>query len=167
MQAIVRDLIAHKWHANAALLTAIHANAAAASDPDVWTLLHHILLANRFWLLTLLGTPFVLDEESRPAASFGELVRRYARTQADESAWLETASDAELDRSLNDPLIPDGECSVWQAVVQVCLHSHGHRVECAKLLRRHGGSPPQTDFIVWLGGRAAPNWPAGPPVDPR
>ena len=98
MLAMLRDLVAHKWHANAALLGAIRQNEGAVSDSEIWNLLHHILIANRFWLLTTLGLPFVLDDESRPAGSFGALVQRYARTQADEEAWLETATDSALER---------------------------------------------------------------------
>jgi uncharacterized damage-inducible protein DinB len=158
MLDLLRDLIAHKGHANAAWLKAIGQNAAAA-DPELRELLHHILLANRFWLLFILGLPFVADEEARPAPSFDALVRRYAGTQAQESAWLETATAADLERILKNPLIPNGACSVAQALLQVCLHSHGHRAQCATLLRRHGGTPPATDFILWLANRPEPDWP--------
>jgi hypothetical protein len=51
---MLRDLIAHKGYANAALREAIRQNAAASSDPALRELLHHILIANRFWLLTIL-----------------------------------------------------------------------------------------------------------------
>jgi hypothetical protein len=63
MLEMLRDLVAHKGHANATLLTAIGQNPMAASDPALWELLHHILLANRFWLLTVLGLPFVHEDE--------------------------------------------------------------------------------------------------------
>jgi uncharacterized damage-inducible protein DinB len=39
--------------------------------------------------------------------------------------------------------------------MQVCLHSHGHRAQAAKMLRRLGGEPPATDFILWLANRPA------------
>jgi hypothetical protein len=55
MLELLRDLIAHKGFANAALLTAVQQNEAAASDPEVCELLQHILLANRFWLYRSLG----------------------------------------------------------------------------------------------------------------
>ncbi len=42
MLEMLRDLVAHKGHANAALLTAIRQNPTAASDPELWELLHHI-----------------------------------------------------------------------------------------------------------------------------
>jgi uncharacterized damage-inducible protein DinB len=150
MLEMLRDLIAHKRYADTALLNAIRENAAAASDPDVLELLHHVLLANRFWLLTIQGQPFVQEDEARPASSFEELVERYSRTQAQEIAWLASATDDDLGRILQNPLIPRGRCSVSQAFMQVCLHAHGHRAQCAKLLRRHGGAPPATDFILWV-----------------
>lgn len=150
MLQMLRDLVAHKGHANAELLTAIRQNGAAVSDPELWELLHHILLANRFWLLTVLQRPFSLEEESRPSESFEALVQRYALTQSQESEWLATATESDLGRVLRDDRIPRGKCSVAQALVQVCLHSHGHRAQCAKLLRRHGAVPPMMDFILWL-----------------
>ncbi len=158
MLEMLRDLVAHKGHANAALLNAIRQNGTAQSDPELWAMLHHILLANRFWLCTVLGLGFVHEDEARRSPSFDALVQRYRSTQAQESAWLDTATEDDLSRHLVDPLIPNGTCSVSQALVQVCLHSHGHRAQCAKLLRRHGGVPPQTDFILWLTNRPGAEW---------
>jgi uncharacterized damage-inducible protein DinB len=158
MLEMLRDLVAHKaspeprrrGHANAALLQTVRENGTAASDPELGELLHHILLANRFWLLTILGLPFVLEDEARLSSSFEALIQRFARSQAQEAAWLERATEADLERILEDTRIPHGKCSVSQALMQVCMHSHGHRAQCAKLLRQHGGVPPSTDFILWL-----------------
>lgn len=158
MLQMLRDLVDHKGHANAALLNAIRQNAAAASDAELWQLLHHILLANRFWLLSVLGLPFVLEDESRGAPSFDALVQRYARTQSQEVAWLDTATATDLERTLKSSLIPNAECSVAQAFMQICMHSHGHRAQAAKLLRRHGGTPPTSDFILWLAERPRAEW---------
>jgi uncharacterized damage-inducible protein DinB len=158
MVEMLRDLVAHKGHANAALLTAIRQHPTAASDPELWSLLHHILLANRFWLLTVLGLAFVHEDEARSSPSFDALIQRYGSTQAQEETWLETATEGDLARMLVDTLIPNGQCSVSQALMQVCLHSHGHRAQCATLLRRHGGVPPPTDFILWLASRPRADW---------
>jgi uncharacterized damage-inducible protein DinB len=159
MLEMLRDLIHHKGHANASLLNAIRQNPAAAFDSELRELLHHILLANRFWLLTVEGQTFVLEAESLPASSFEALIQRFARTQSQEAAWFDAATPADLERILSNPLIPNSECSVAQAFMQVCLHSHGHRAQAAKLLRRHGGTPPVTDFIRWLTDRPRPEWP--------
>ena len=158
MLDLFRDLVAHKGHANAALLRAIAQNGAAASDPELWALLHHNLLANRFWLLAVAGQPFVHDDEALVSSSLDALIQRYAGVQAEESAWLGTATETDLTRVLEDARIPGGRCSVAQAFVQVCLHSHGHRAQAAKMLRRHGGEPPPMDFIAWLATRPRPEW---------
>jgi len=142
------------------MLGAIRAHAPAVDDPALRDLLQHILLANRFWLLSVLGLPFSRDEEARPAASFDALVARYRSSQEQESDWIATATDAELTRTLNDPRIPGGACPVAHAILQVCLHSQGHRAQCAKMLRTLGGVPPATDFILWRVDRPAPSWPA-------
>lgn len=160
MLDMLRDLVAHKGHANAALLAAVRQNPAAASDPELWELLHHILLANRFWLLTVFDLPFIHEDEARPSSSFDALVGRYRSTHAQETTWFETATERDLARILEDARIPGGKCSVSQAFMQVCIHSHGHRAQCAKLLRRHGSVPPLTDFILWLTNRPAPDWSA-------
>jgi uncharacterized damage-inducible protein DinB len=153
MVEMLRDLVAHNGYANAAMLGAIRQNHAAVADNEVSELLHHMLVANRFWLLSILGSPFAYERESRPSASFDVLIQRYSATHEQQTAWLSTATEADLVRMLEGALIPGGQCSVAHAIVQVCLHSHGHRAQCAKLLRRHGGTPPATDFIVWLAGR--------------
>ena len=160
MREMLSDLIAHKGYANAAMLGAIRAHAPAVDDPALRDLLQHILLANRFWLLSVLGLPFSRDEEARPAASFDALVARYRTTQEQESDWIGTATDAELTRTLNDSRIPGGACPVAHAILQVCLHSQGHRAQCATLLRRRGGVPPATDFILWAATRLAAEWPS-------
>ena len=157
----LRDLVAHKGHANAAILRAIGENPAAVADRELIDLLHHILLANRFWILAILGLPFVLEDESRRSRSLDELVQRFSETQEQESQWLVRASEADVARVLRDPLIPGGHCSVAEALLQVCLHSHGHRAQLAKGLRRHGAVPPSTDFINWLTSRSAAAWPDG------
>jgi uncharacterized damage-inducible protein DinB len=158
MLEMLRDLVGHKGHANAAVLRAIRENGAAAADPGLYELLHHILIANRFWLLTILGLPFVFEDESRPSPSFDALIQRYGQTHEQESVWLEAAAEADLARVIENPLIPGASCSVSQALMQVCLHTHGHRAQCAKLLRRHGGVPPPTDFILWLTSRPTAEW---------
>jgi uncharacterized damage-inducible protein DinB len=159
MLDMLRDLVAHKGHADAAMLSAIRMNAVAAADVEVRELLHHVLLANRFWLLAVTGAPFVLDEESRASGSFDALVRRYRDNHGQELAWCAGATAADLERVLQVPPIPGGRCTVSQAWMQVCLHSQGHRAQCARLLRRHGAVPPPTDFILWVAERPAPRWP--------
>ncbi len=165
MLETLRDLVAHKGYSNAAILSAVGANEAARADRELHAWLHHVLVANRFWLLAILGLPFDAEDESRPPGAFDGLVRRFSNTQERESQWLAAAAEADLARVLRDPFIPGGSCSVVQAWLQVCMHSHGHRAQVAKRLRQHGAVPPATDFINWLTDRPAAAWPmsATPP----
>lgn len=158
MLEMLRDLIAHKGHADASLLNAIRQTATAASDREIRALVHHVVVANRFWLLTVMGAPFDHDAEARPLPSFEAIIQRYGSTHAQETAWLDGATQRDLERVLEDARIPNGQCSVAQALMQVCLHAHGHRAQCGKLLRRLGGVPPSTDFIVWVTNRPAADW---------
>ena len=155
------DLIAHKGYADAELLAAIAQHGPASSDAELRTLLHHMLVSNRFWLLSIVGEPFVMDSEMRVPDVLDSLVAKFRSTHERESAWVATATEAELARSLESALIPGGRCLVSEAVVQVCLHSQGHRSQCARMLRSLGGTPPATDFILWRVDRRAPAWPHG------
>lgn len=98
------------------------------------------------------------DDEARISSSYDALVQRYAGMHAEETAWLASATETDLARMLDDARIPGGRCSVAEAFVQVCLHSQGHRAQAAKVLRRHGGEPPATDFVLWLTTRPRPEW---------
>lgn len=153
MLTMLRDLIAHKGHANASFLAIVRVNDRAASDPEVLGLLHHILIANRFWVCAVRRTPFVADVEVNIARDAEALAKAHETTHEEETAWLAAATEADCSALLDDPLIPGGRCSVAQALMQICLHSHGHRAQLAKLLRRHGIVPPQSDFILWLRDR--------------
>ena len=104
MLETLRDLIAHKGHADSAVLATVRSSAGAAADSEVIDLLHHILVANRFWLLCVLGRPFVLDEESRRSASVEEIVRRYRLVHDAELEWLSAATETDLARMLEHPL---------------------------------------------------------------
>jgi uncharacterized damage-inducible protein DinB len=159
MLALLQDLIRHKAHSNALLLRAVSQDEAAARDRELRSLLHHIILANRFWLLSSLGEPFSVDDESRVPEAIGALIERYRETHDRELAWVSHITDAELSRTLRSPFIPGGERTVGEALTQVCLHSHGHRAQCATRLRILGGTPPAMDFILWVQNRPAPDWP--------
>lgn len=146
----LRALVAHKGFADAALLRAIHDHDAAAGDATLRGLLHHVLVANRFWMLTIVGEPFVADVELQAPESFDALGVAFRDLHARETAWLATASAGDFGRTLESPVIPGGRCTVSDALLQVCLHGQGHRAQCATRLRALGGTPPATDFIVWL-----------------
>jgi uncharacterized damage-inducible protein DinB len=153
------DLIAHKGFADAALLRAIAQHPAASSDASLRTLLHHMLVANRFWLLSIVRESFDAEIETRVPDSLETLVAGFQTTHARETEWVAHVTDDALSQTLESALIPGGRCLVSDALLQVCLHSQGHRAQCAKMLRTLGGVPPATDFILWRVDRPAPSWP--------
>lgn len=155
---MLRDLVHHKAWASSVLLTAIQNSVRAADDDGLRTLLHHIILANRFWLFSCLDRPFTIDAESQVPGSLREVVELFRSTHVMEGKWVAEADDAVLERRLEGPLIPGGSCSIAQAYLQVCMHSQGHRSQCASRLRGLGGEPPVTDFIVWLVERPVAQW---------
>jgi uncharacterized damage-inducible protein DinB len=158
MLAMLQNLVRHKGYADASLLKAIRQNDRAAQDDDLRRLLHHIILANRFWLMQSLSRPFALEEESRVPKSLEAVAGRYRETHIDELLWVSNLEEKDLDRKLVSPYIPGGSCSVAEGVMQICMHSHGHRSQCATRLRQLGATPPVLDFILWLKDRSAADW---------
>jgi uncharacterized damage-inducible protein DinB len=158
MLAMLQDLVRHKGHANASLLQAIRRHETAEQDPELRRLLHHILLANRFWLSLSLGRPFALEQESQVPESLETIATEYQKTHAEELHWISQIAEADLVKELETPFIPGYSFSVAEGMMQVCMHSHGHRAQCAARLRLLGGTPPATDFIMWLKERPTPDW---------
>jgi len=159
MLAMLQDLIRHKAYADACLLKAIRQHEKAAQDEELRKLLHHIIVANRFWLFLSMGLAFALEEESRIPELLEGIEKLYRKTHAQELEWISQIREPDLDRGLQSPFVPDRNCSVAQALMQVCMHSHGHRSQCATRLRLLGGIPPILDFILWLKERPAADWP--------
>lgn len=158
MLVMLQDLIYHKWYANASLIKAIRGRATAAQDPELQKIVHHILLANRYWLLLSMGLPFAVEEESRVPESLDDIAAQYRGTHEQETKWMSQVQESDLARILESPFIPGHSCSVAHALMQVCLHSQGHRAQCATRLRLLGAVPPTLDFILWLKERPAPDW---------
>jgi uncharacterized damage-inducible protein DinB len=158
MLAMLQDLVRHKAFANASLLEAIRCREAAAQDDELRQLLHHIILANRFWLMLSLGVPFEQEEESRIPESLGPIKAKYRETHTLELDWMARAQEPGLARVLETPFIPGQTITVAQALTQTCLHSHGHRAQCATRLRLLGGTPPAMDFVLWLRERPEADW---------
>lgn len=158
MLAMLHDLIQHKWSANASLLKAIGQHPQAAQDEELRKVLHHILIANRFWLALSMGHPFSLEEESKVPETLESVAARYRETYVQEVEWISQIQEAELARTVETPYMPAQRFSLAEATMQVCMHSHGHRAQCATRLRQLGGTPPGMDFIAWLKQRPEPNW---------
>ena len=150
MLPLIIQLIHHKWWANTSLLLSINSVPTAADDAELRLLLHHILVANRYWLLLTRGQPFIDDQEKRIPESHAALADQFRRTEQLELDWLSRATPFELDRQIQPRAIPDITLSVAEAMTQVALHSQGHRSQCATRLRALGGTPAPMDFVLWI-----------------
>jgi uncharacterized damage-inducible protein DinB len=158
MLTMLEDLIQHKGYADSCLLRAIRQHETAAHDQELRRLLHHIILANRFWLFLILRLPFNLEEESRIPDSLESIAALCQQAHEKELPWISGIQEPELERMLESPFLPERSCSVAQAMMQVCMHSQGHRSQCATRLRLLGGTPPALDFILWLKERPPADW---------
>jgi len=153
MLPLIDQLIRHKWWANANLLRSVDNHPPIANDPELRKLLHHILVANRYWLLLILGQPFVDEQEKRIPESHTALAAQFHATEQLELDWLSLATQSELNRQLQPRALPDTTISVAEALIQVALHSHGHRSQCSARLRALGGTPAPMDFVLWVRDR--------------
>ena len=151
MQSTVEELIRHKWWANSGMMRAIEQHPPAAEDDDLSKMLHHILVSNRFWLFAILGRLFDREVEMRIPASLAGIVERFKETEQLESEWLSKASAPDLERILETRSSRLGiDVSVRQALLQICMHTQGHRSQCATRLRALSGTPPGMDYILWI-----------------
>ena len=155
MLTMISELIRHKWWANSNLLRAIEQHPPAAEDSELRKLLHHILVANRYWLLLSLNQPFVDEVEKRIPESHKAVIENFSATEKLEMGWLSAVSASDLERSVQPRALPDITITVAQAMLQASLHSHGHRSQCASRLRTLGGTPAPTDFVLWIRDQSA------------
>jgi len=100
MLDMLQDLVRHKWHANAAILQAVRQHDAAAHDEELRKLLHHILIANRYWLLLTLLREFAKEEESRIPDTLDKLTECFRETAIVEMDWIFQLPEADLVRQL-------------------------------------------------------------------
>ena len=92
MLSMIEELMRYKWWANTTLLRAIEQHPAAAEDEELRKMLNHILFSNRFWLLTILGLPFVRETEMKLPENLAVIIDRFGETERLESEWLDRKS---------------------------------------------------------------------------
>ena len=158
MIAILRELFRHQAHADASILMAIKRHPVASHDQELRKLLHHILIAHRFWTHLGQGFSFSVEAESVVPDTLDEIVAQFQATQTQELVWLDQLEASDLERVLESQDIAGRQVSLGDALTQVCLHSQGHRAQCATRLRMLGGEPPPMDYLHWAKDRPLPAW---------
>jgi uncharacterized damage-inducible protein DinB len=151
MLSMIEELLRYKWWANSNLLRSIEEDSAAREDTELRRMLHHILVSNRFWILAILRFPFDRENEMKVPTNLDDFADRLGETERLESEWLANATESDLERTLETRSSPLGiGVTVRQAILQICLHTQGHRAQCATRLRSLGGTPPGTDYVLWI-----------------
>jgi uncharacterized damage-inducible protein DinB len=86
--------------------------------------------------------------------SFGldDLRVTWADVEAEQTAWIEALTEADLDRVLEYRNVAGEPHSrlVWQMLRHVVNHSSYHRGQVTTMLRQLGAAAPTTDQIYWF-----------------
>lgn len=161
MPAYLDELYAHQEWADAEHWRAFASHPVALQDKAIRERLLHIHLVQHafLWIVGPRTVPF----GSRKLEDFATMadVKAYGREGLTQLGNLLKNYDAARFEEMIEVIWfrPPAVISVRQALTQAAMHSHYHRGQNATRLRELGGTPPMTDFIVWLrDGKPAANW---------
>jgi len=152
MIGLIQSLFAHMAWADTAILKTVATQEGAFADDEVRKWLHHILTVQRFFLSLLQQYRFDREREAQVPAMIDEMERRFHEAHADGAAYTARLNEAELGRAIEFPVpaMKDFHPAVRDALMQVAMHSEHHRAQVAMRLRALGGTPPLTDYIIWV-----------------
>jgi uncharacterized damage-inducible protein DinB len=164
MRDYLIDLYRHQEWADAELWRAYETYPSSFADKPLWDRLHHIHLVQRFFLAiarreNVHAMTVTKPEDYATPDALKTQAQEYHRAA---EQFLASADSDALKRSINVPWFKDPplDLPIEQAMLQAAMHSHYHRGQNATRLRELGGTPPLTDYIVWLWkGKAPAQWP--------
>jgi uncharacterized damage-inducible protein DinB len=152
MIALMQSHFAHMAWADHSLLKAVAAKDGAFDDEELRKWLHHIVVVERFFLSLLQAHPFNEAAERAVPASIEEMKQRFEEAHADGHAYTARLDEAELARTITFPvqMFKDFHPTVSEALTQVAMHGEHHRAQVAMRLRALGGTPTNSDYILWV-----------------
>lgn len=152
MIELIQSLFAHSAWADIAILKAVAAHDRAFADDELRKWLHHTVFVQRFFLSLFQQRPFDAEREKQVPATVDEMERRFQEAHADGAAYTAGLDEAELARTIGFPVPAwkDFHPPVRDALMQVVMHGEHHRAQIATRLRTLGGTPPMTDYIIWV-----------------
>lgn len=157
----LEELYAHQEWADAEHWRAFEVLPAALADKALYERLYHIHLVQHGFLW--ITGPRTGEFEFKKLSDFADAaaLKKYGRQGlAGLNELLKRANPDRLEEIIEVPWFrPALKLSVRQALMQAAMHSHYHRGQNATRLRELGGTPPMTDFIIWLReGQPAAKW---------
>ena len=153
MSHLLHELFGHQAWADSEHWLALAAQPEALDDPTIRERLHHLHLVERLFLWASRDGQgqFTASkiEDIPDIRSIRDDVRQY---HVEAITHVASLSRARLDEVLDIPWFRNAPAPFTreQALVQSVMHSQYHRGQNATRLRELGGSPPITDFIMWL-----------------
>lgn len=152
MSSYLEELYAHQEWADAEHWRAFEAHPPALGDKVIRERLHHIhLVQHAFLWITGPRTEALANRKLEDFPRVSDL-KKYAREGLSElNDFVNSLDNARADETVEVIWFrPPAKISIRQALTQAAMHSHYHRGQNAARLRELGGTPPTTDFIVWL-----------------
>lgn len=162
MSQLLRDLYLHQSWADAELWSALEAHHGALADDVITKRAHHIHFVQHAYLWVIEGRNERLPSTTPSDFKTPDELKRYAHEYHERMIpLLDRMDGARLSNQVTIPWFrqPSLTVTVEEALTQAAMHSHYHRGQNATRLRELGGTPPLTDFIVWLWkSRPQPAW---------
>jgi uncharacterized damage-inducible protein DinB len=161
MPSYLEELYGHQEWADAEHWRAFEAHSPALADKAIRERLHHIhLVQHAFLWITGPHKEAFANRKPEDFPSISDL-KKYAREGLSQLNGFVNSLDNTRAEEMVEVIWfrPPVKLSVRQALTQAVMHSHYHRGQNATRLRELGGTPPTTDFIVWLReGKPAAQW---------
>lgn len=152
MASHLEELYAHQEWADAEHWRAMESHPSALTDKAICERLHHIHVVQHAFLW--ITGPRTEGFASRKLEDFARIsdVKSYAQAGlAQLNEFVKSLDPARAEEMIEVMWFrPPARISVRQALTQAAMHSHYHRGQNATRLRELGGTPPTTDYIVWL-----------------
>ena len=165
--AAMQELFAYTAWADAIVWTAVLSDAGACTDVRVRDCLFHIHMAQSRYLRIWHGEP--LEPMSNDAPDLATTLGSARSTHERIASFLDGLNETSLGADVMLPFAArvaetvgkePGVSTMGDTLLQVVNHSTYHRGQTDARLRELGGTPPLTDFIVWvLLGKPAASWP--------
>ena len=151
MRAQLQDLVAHLRWADAIAFHALGKCPAAQVEAEVLERLYHTAWVATAFAGILAGSP----RDHHPPAevpAFAELRQNVRAAGEALQAWIDGASEEDLERKVHIPWFPDPALHIpgREALLQAVMHGQHHRGQTMTRLKQLGGEAKNVDFIIWL-----------------